>query len=249
LAGGHARNVFPRALLSGAFSGRSLGRYVKILKSPAPLQTPIEWSDYGQRTYEYGADGALERITLSGVSDRPEIEYRRTKPGETAETVAKEIEDKLVGLIPDVLQTLRVEKPLYCVFLCYCSSGWELTPDVCLAKAKERDPDLLDLDTIWNPAELSEAVHIDLDDPALHDRWNLFYQLMGREEDFSVCVNMLRHVAQRLNAHGAVAGLPGTDDFIFTACDTSDGVMIGDDLPASVPPKRLKLLKQRGFWE
>jgi hypothetical protein len=60
---------------------------------------------------------------------------------------------------------------------------------------------------------------------------------------------MLRRVAKRLNGMDWTGILPCSDDLVFTASDTEDGVMIQEDLPASVPPKRLALLRRRGLWE
>lgn len=223
--------------------------HLKFLRAADPLAMPLEWSDYGQRTYDYDPDGELNRITLTGVAPQPEIEYRRAAPGETAAALAGELEDRLVKLIPQAVHSANIDEPLYCVFLCYCSSGWNLPPDLCLAKEKERDADDPDVEMIWNPAELKDAIHIDLTDDDLRKRWQLFYQLMSEEEDFQTYVAMMRRVALRLNALQTDSTYPRTDDFIFTACDVCDGVRFNEDRRESISPERLQLLKERGFWD
>jgi hypothetical protein len=219
-----------------------------------PLAAPVQLKPYIERVYQYGPDGKLDRITLKGLSEKGEIEYRRPQKRESVKTVAKELEEKLVEIIPPALTGATIPDPLYCVFLTYCSSGWDLRPNLCLAPVKDRelcdygDGDF-DVEGMWSTAELKHALWLDLDDDALSDRWGLFYQLMGGAEDFSNCPKLLRRVAKHLNSQDWTGILPVTDDFIFTAVDTSDGVMLEEDLPPSVPPKRLSLLRKRGFWE
>lgn len=219
-----------------------------------PLAGPVQLQPYITRVYDYGTDGKIERITLKGLSDRDEIEYQRPQKRQSAASVSKELEEELLRIIPLALQAAAIPDPLYCVFLTYCSSGWNLLPVLCLASVKDRelcdygDGDF-DTESMWLTSELKHGLWIDLPDDGLSERWSLFYQLMGAAEDFGTCPKMLRRVAKRLNEQDWTGTLPVTDDFIFTASDTSDRYDTRDDLPPSVPAKRLALLKKRGLWE
>ena len=71
---------------------------------------------------------------------------------------------------------------------------------------------------------------------------------MRQEESFQICPEMLRRVAQRLNVKKDPS-FPRTDDFVFTACDISDGIRFNLDLRGSLPPEQLQLLEERGLVE
>jgi alkylated DNA repair dioxygenase AlkB len=224
------------------------------LRTESPLHAPVEWSDYVTRTYDYGPDGELDRITLTGLSDVPEIEYQRPRKRETVAALSREIEDRLVELVPAALAASGQQDSLYCVFLCYCSSGWNLVPNLCLASVTDRaefdyGDGTYDTETMWYTGELSGARWVDLDDPLLAERWSLFYQLMGEKRDFSACPAMLRRVAKRLNDMDWQGVIPVTGEFVVTASDTEDGVDFAADFRGSVPAPRRALLKKRGLWE
>lgn len=218
-----------------------------------PLSVPVVWSTYVQRAYEYAPDGVLERIVLTGLSDPFEVEYQRPRRKETVTSVSRVIEELLLQRIPDVLKSASTIDPLYCVFIVYCSSGWTLRPTLCLAKEADRKQfDLgegeFDTERMWFPSELPDATWLDLDDPTLAERWNLFYQLMGTAEDFEHCPRMLQRVALRLNGMDWNGIFRHTDDFVFTASDTENEIDYRDDLKNSIPLALQALLQKRGLW-
>lgn len=219
---------------------------------PEAVKKRTDISKYGDRFYSYTANGELECITLIVEGAKPKIEYRKPKKSQTVVSVAEEIEESLVQLIPLAVKRKRPKDPLYCIFLSYCSSGWDLTPVIYLATIKDREQaigdDFVDLDVMWGLNDLPRLIEIHIGNAGFSRKWSLLHQLMRESGEFFQVPNLLRRVAQSLNHTKLDPEILCCDEFVFTAADSADGVPIGDDLPASVSNAQLSVLKKHEFW-
>lgn len=192
-------------------------------------------------TYEYGLDGEVERISEDWLLDgqpakNPRVVYQRKKKGESVASLSKEVEAALLQAIPERLARVTLDSPAYCLFLQYCSSGWDLAPTLVVATEAHRGS--VDEELVWAPGEV-EAPALELEWPRWEESWRRLHQLMGG--NFDPALKLLRKVAKTLNERGLQTVLRTTSDFIVTAADSSDGVEIDDDFRASVPSgRRLK---------
>lgn len=220
-------------------------KHSNYLTRTTPWDGRFREETFSRTTYEYGLDGEVERISIDGLLDgqpvnQPRVIYQRKKKGESLASCSKDLESALIQAVPQRLTRVKLDSPAYCLFLQYCSSGWDLAPTLKVATEAHRRA--VEEEMLWWYAGEVEDPALELEWPGLEEGWRKFYQLMG--SNFDPALKLLRKVAKTLNARGLDTEMPTAPDFVVTAADSSDGVEIEDDLRASVPAAQLRKVKR-----
>jgi len=197
---------------------------------------------FTQTDVSYAEDGKVERLTSQLLkngqpSGAPEVRFQRKQKGETPATLGRSIEAILLAAIPEALRKAGLAHPVDCIFLEYCSSGWDLLPGLMLAT--EMDRARVSSDVRWYPGEV-EGQRIPLEHPLLKVKWLQFSQSL---DDFAPALKLLRKVAATLNKTDLTALLPVTPNCVVTSADSSDGVEVEEDLRACLTPAQRKRLQ------
>ena len=179
------------------------------------------------------------------------------------EKTLQRIEKLLVESIPSTVKAARVDEPVYSLRIWY--NGTESEADAIpwlmlvkestrrdlVAKAGKRLPE-----EIWMADELTnvgQGFQIHLEDGELVAEYGQWYEHLCDQDDDEALQpfrEMIQRVAARLSQLDWTTIAPVTDDFVVFPADGSH--TIGDDfedLRASVPADRLKLLKSRKLWK
>jgi hypothetical protein len=166
----------------------------------------------------------------------------------------------LVVAIPQAVQLLKLKKPTACVRIYYFDTtapcGY-LTLRIISEKLRARllaDEGQNALYALWASAEETRDSDIDVPNKRLKNSKKLseffaeIYEQLGADKGLRGYRKMLQGVANKLNGKNWSKICPVTDDFVVAAADGSQA--FADDYPdlvKSIPPARLKLLRQRGL--
>ena len=166
------------------------------------------------------------------------------------QVVFAEIEDHLVALIPQRVRDLRMEVPVYCLFIDYYSSAvlGDLVPTLRLATVSLRDRVLATKGAeapyyLWSPQELPnsrEVINATLDDEVLLAKVRAHPNLVSRK--------LARSAALRLNELDWSRILPVAEVFVVIASDATQAFAdTFGDIKASISEERLERLRSRGL--
>lgn len=221
----------------------------KVLKELPIDPADIRWRDFGKYVYEYSDEGDLQLVKLVYRPGQERVEYQRPQSGETAESLAREIEAKLLQRIPETIKKANIEGAVFCVFLEYGVGHWH-KPSLFIARQEEArrfiSPQDIDIRSLWQPGQYSTTLL--LDDPELDERWRLFIQVLYQADDYQVCIDMLRRTARKLNRLQWAEIVNATDEFVVLARDSENEQELADDLRGSLPESRIEVLKEKGLW-
>lgn len=231
------------------------GRLVQITAEGEQWAPSRTWRHVD--TLQYDAHGGLVRIerAWSGeLGDSVQTLYRRLAEGESFESFAREVEERLLTLIPGRVAALGLSEPAYALVLAYDSEGNDLFPPaVGVGLERERAAVLAEQPDearhlLWNPAEFSwyERGPLVLDDAALDSACERLNELVRREERWDDARELLLRVARRLQSLDWGGRLPVTDDFLALANDYEQS-HLSDNLRATAAPEVVARLEQRGL--
>ena len=223
------------------------------------------------KTYHltYDSDGTLRKAVrelMGGKRVISSVVFARPGGASLPKTL-KAVEDYFVEHIPKAIAEAKVASPLYVALLTYCgediTSGWP--QDIELRTATHRDKCLKLSDReqamyrLWCPAEeiaggktVGGAEKKSLSE--LEEKTQQLLQLAGESEsfDYDELRRLFCRVAMRLNKLDWRKIARVTDEFIVLPADDHGETDFFEELRASVPAKKIALLRRRGMfpvWE
>jgi hypothetical protein len=258
-------------------SGR-LVRHVHRYWEDVSMQKPqaaarAKFSKHGTQhsvySYEYAPDGALARVTEAQYSDRDkepwsrQTKYQRLPAGVTLETLLNEAEEALVAEIPRAVRAAKLRGTFCSLLVHYTGLDTDpggfappliLVPETTRRRLFTEKSKPNALYNLWSIAELEsfpDAVKVAIDNPALDEKLNLIFQLtiQGRRSNYAPVRRMFQRVCRRLNERDWKGILKTTDDFVVIPAEPHGEFDVTEDVKASVPPERIRLLMNRGYIE
>jgi hypothetical protein len=216
-------------------------------------------------TYSYAADGELERVTEEtdlgeGKPRWIEVKYQRVPKGANLKVLLQEVEDMLVAEIPKTIQAAKAHQTVYALLLQYTGvdtdlSGYAppmfLPPEGLRRRVLKERPK----DAAWYLWAVQEwegdpgVVRLSCKNAAIDEKLHLIFQLtvvQASPTNYGPVRKMFQRLCARLNAFDWSRILKTTDDFIVIPFDPHGEMELKDDLKASVPPEKLRLLMDRG---
>ena len=179
------------------------------------------------------------------------------------EKTLQRIEGLLVELIPPAVKAAQLADPVYSLRIWY--NGTESESDAIPWLMLVKDSTRKDLvrkagkrfpEEIWMADELTNAgqgfqIHLESDElVSEYGRWHEHLCEQDDDEELQPFREMVQRAAARLNKLDWTAIAPVTDDFVVFPADGSHTIRDDfEDLQASVPAERLKLLKSRKLWK
>jgi hypothetical protein len=215
-------------------------------------------------TYDYAADGELERVTeKTGLgAGKPlwvRVEYQRVPRGVSLDVLLQEAEDLLVAGIPRAVWAAKVREVVYGLLVQFTGVNTDLdgfAPPLFLPTEALRRRLLEEhpRDATWYPWAVPEwendpgAVRVYCHHPALDEKLNLIFQLtIVHGRGYGPVRKMFQRVCARLNDRSWKGILKTTDNFIVIPFDPHEELDARVDLRASVPVEKLRLLMGRGY--
>ncbi|MEO0475758.1 MAG: hypothetical protein AAF085_07295 [Planctomycetota bacterium] len=176
----------------------------------------------------------------------------------------KEIEAYLIERVPEMVKAKSVDGPVYVVLLCYHDlTVEEYTPVLIIAKQSIRDnhEDQVKQDSGragWVPHiefyESDDVFEIRLEDEAFSKLCNDVYETISddwEDQDEEEVIRPFRKsmykASKALNKLDWSAYLEVTDDFVVAVTDYV-GHLVDEDIPASIPRKKRKILDIAGWF-
>jgi hypothetical protein len=215
-------------------------------------------------TYTYAADGELERVAeqTDFSDDTPpwvEVKYQRVPKGVSLEALLQQAEDLLVAEIPRAVRAAKVREVVYGLLVQFTGVDTDpggFAPPLFLPTEALRRRLLAEhpRDTAWYPWAVPEwesdpgAVRVTCHNPTLDEKLQLIFQLtVVRASSYGPVRKMFQRVCARLNDRSWKGILKTTDDFVVTPFDPHGELDARQDLRASVPVGKLRLLMDRGY--
>lgn len=175
--------------------------------------------------------------------------------------VLLKIEALLVSNIPKAIKAAKLREPVYCLRIWYNGTDSDETavPWLMLVKESTRKSFKLEHGNeapyyIWAADEATNAdqsFNIQIDNDELVKQYGLWHDHLcdvDDDEELQPFREMTQRVAAKLNTLDWATIVPATDDFVVFPADGSHTFCddLGD-LHASVPEKRLNLLRSRNL--
>jgi hypothetical protein len=200
----------------------------------------------------YDDAGRLLRIEWVYPNGSRAETYGRVAPSLPA--LLRELEERTLAAVPQVLERFRAEEPAYAVALCLDMEGYEhvLPPSLAVALQSEREAfskrhgPARARDYLWSPTEwrLHDVDELEYREPALLALASDANQLIWQKEQFARARKHVDTIAKRLNQLDWSAVLPVTDDFVVFSVDVASGDGI-EGVRRAVPAKKRALLRER----
>jgi hypothetical protein len=226
-------------------------------------------TQHTEYSYTYSPDGALERVTEAEYLGREKepwsqtTKYQRLPEGVTLETLLHDAEEALVAEVLRTVRAAKVRETVYCMLLHFSGVDTDpcgFVPPLILVPETTRRRILAEKEKseatyyLWGIAELvslAEAIKLSCKAPALDETLNLIFQLTitPRGSNYEPVRQMFQRVCRRLNALDWKGALKTTDDFVIFPAEPHGEFNLEEDVKASVPAERIRLLMDRGyFW-
>jgi hypothetical protein len=224
-------------------------------------ETDAEQTAY---TYDYAADGELERVTEKtdlGAGQPPwvRIEYQCVPKGVSLDVLLRQAEEMLVAEIPRAVRAAKVREVVYGLLVQFTGVDTDLdgfAPPLFLPTEALRRRLLSEhpRDATWYPWAVPEwendpgAACVTCHQPALDEKLHLIFQLtIVHGRGYGSVRKMFQRVCARLNDRSWKGTLKTTDDFIVIPFDPHGELDARVDLRASVPVEKLRLLMERDY--
>ncbi len=175
--------------------------------------------------------------------------------------VLSKIEALLVSSIPKVVKAAKLREPVYCLRIWYNGTDSDETavPWLMLVKESTRKSFIQKHRKeapyyIWSADEATNAgqsFNVQIDNDELVKQYGIWYDYLcelEEDEELQPFREMIQRVSAKLNTLDWATIVPTTDDFVVFPADGSHTFCddLGD-LSASVPEKRLSLLRSRNL--
>jgi len=239
LQGGSLRSVHQlrfrdRLLLeSESFGDQSYGRQLfeyegrrkkrqRCFSHHERLDTEVHYGPHGEQTiFRVRRDGTLFQLG------------QPLPKGITTKRLKATIRERLLLLVPKVVETAKIDDPIYCVALGYDGEGNDiLPPSIAIGVDSERSRWLREHGTearnwLWNPAEFShyETPDTQLHDDALEEACDLLNNHLAERGSLSSAAKLLVEVAAELNRVPWPDSVRTTEDFVVYSVDLELGTL------------------------
>jgi hypothetical protein len=205
------------------------------------LDTEIHYGPHGEQTiFRVRRDGTLFQLG------------QPLPKGTTPKTLKAVIRERLLLLVPQVVEQAKIAEPIYCVSLGYDGEGNDVLPPLIgIGVESERTKWLQEhgtkaRDWVWNPEEFYhfEKPHTQMEDDALEEACDLLNNHLAERDSLGPAVRLLIEVATQLNRISWPAGIHKTPDFVVYAVDIEMS-SLQKNMKASLSAEQFANLKAR----